>query len=320
MSIRKALSICFLIFIGTAAIGQLRNKKIFDYVSQAPASKNIDELVEYLENGAFSKQELAEALAYWMMLNIQYDIESFVNNTLQPSDWQTTFSSRKAVCSGYSELYKELCFRTGIWCQVINGYAKGNGFVDDGIFERPNHAWNVIELNGVFHLMDITWASGYVNLEMGQWKYVKISRSKFLFVEPEKFIESHLPCQRRWQLLNQPITMKDFKQFKAFKKMNESPTEYYHYEDSIAHYMDLSPVDKKIKNLQEMMLVNPKDVDIPFHYERIAFILSKRIESEEELKKSKKFYQLAEELHREPLDKFRCKRGIEYVEFCLAKL
>lgn len=319
MSIRNLFFICALTLICSSAIGQLRNKRIYDYASQAPEGKDINELVSYLKDGGFSKEELAEAIAYWIMINIEYDIVNFTNNTFPPSDWQTTFSAGKAVCSGYSELYKELCSRMDIRSVVVHGYVKGNGYGNPA-FTRPNHSWNVIELDGKFYLMDITWASGYINLERGSWKYVKISRSKFLFADPTAFVEQHLPCQRRWQLLDQPITMKDFKQFKNYKKMSQSPTSYYNYQDSIVHYLDLDLVDQKIKNLHENILVYPDDVDIPFHYERIAYILGQNIQSEDELKKSRKFYQLAEKLHREPIDKFRCKRGLKYVDHYLAKV
>ncbi len=52
----------------------------------------------------------------------------------------------KAVCDGYAHAFDLLCYLSGIDCLKIAGTANGGG-----------HAWNKVELDGVWYNVDVTW-------------------------------------------------------------------------------------------------------------------------------------------------------------------
>lgn len=54
--------------------------------------------------------------------------------------------TEKAVCDGYTHAFDLLCYLSGIDCLKIAGTANGGG-----------HAWNKVELDGVWYNVDVTW-------------------------------------------------------------------------------------------------------------------------------------------------------------------
>jgi transglutaminase/protease-like cytokinesis protein 3 len=82
--------------------------RLIGYVKKTPesVSKDISTLAEYLKKGAKSKKELVQLIYYWISLNIDYDVESFENNTKDDVSAESTFFNRKSVCSGYANLFK----------------------------------------------------------------------------------------------------------------------------------------------------------------------------------------------------------------------
>lgn len=68
---------------------------------------------------------------------------------------------RKAICAGYSLIYKEMMDRQGIQCD----YVRGIGYTPNRT-RAEKHAWNVLTINGQSFPVDLTWDS--VNLRRGQ--------------------------------------------------------------------------------------------------------------------------------------------------------
>lgn len=316
---RKFIVLFCLLFICTFAFGQLTNTVLFQYAAKAPDNVDIEELVEYLSKGANSERERAEVIAFWMMQNIRYDAKGYAANTYQSSGWRTTYISGRAVCEGYAKLYKEFCNRADIRCEVVSGFAKGYGYSDSIEFDSPNHAWNVIELNGEFYLMDITWASGYIQMVNGKLRYFKSYKPERLFANPEKFVEQHLPSQSRWQLLNYPISFENFSRLQTFEQMNDSTVEFYNFKDDILIYLELDSIDQQIKDAEDGFLIFPSKSELASAYESIAYSLSNE-RTKDNFNMSKKYYLLAKKLYSERNDIKRCKVGIEYVDYYLDKM
>ncbi|MCR5847637.1 MAG: hypothetical protein K6G75_05910 [Lachnospiraceae bacterium] len=55
------------------------------------------------------------------------------------------FAWGQTVCAGYSRCFQYMMHKMGIRCAMVVGFA------------TENHAWNIVELNGEFYAMDITW-------------------------------------------------------------------------------------------------------------------------------------------------------------------
>lgn len=90
--------------------------------------------------------EKAIALHDYLAVNCEYDYDNYLSGSMP----QTSFSAygalvnRMAVCQGYALAYKLLLNKVGIKSYMVTS-------------DAMNHAWNLIELNGKYYQVDVTW-------------------------------------------------------------------------------------------------------------------------------------------------------------------
>jgi hypothetical protein len=118
----------------------------------------------------------------------------------------TVMQKLTAVCNGYARLFKTLCDYAGIRAEVVTGYARGG--LGSAAF-RSNHSWNAVYVDSAWHLVDATWASGYISFAD---EFVKQYDDSYFFPDPEQFIRSHYPEDLRWALVSNPPTLREFYQ------------------------------------------------------------------------------------------------------------
>jgi|GEM_PF-328821 len=112
-----------------------------------------------------------------------------------------------AVCDGYARLFKVLCDYAGIRSEIIFGYARTQwNRVGTKFFS--NHTWNAVYLNNAWHLLDVTWASGYINFSDD---FVKNLNEDYFLSAPQRFIQDHYPESLEWTLLTKPPTLQEFR-------------------------------------------------------------------------------------------------------------
>lgn len=118
----------------------------------------------------------------------------------------TVLQNRTAVCHGYARLFKTLCGYAGIRAELVTGYARG-GWGNPKF--RSNHTWNAVYVDSAWHLVDVTWASGFIT-----WGdvFVKQYDDAYFFPSPEQFIYTHYPEDLKWTLLPKPPTLGEFYQ------------------------------------------------------------------------------------------------------------
>lgn len=205
----KKILVSFILFFTISISAQNQTYyRLIEYAKKAPESetKNIEDLSKYLVRGAKTKKELVQLIYYWICLNIDYDIESYVNNTIDDVSAETTFSDRKSVCAGYSNLFQEICLNLKIKCEVITGYGKGYNY-NGGYLKETNHAWNAVKMYDKWEFIDVTWgAGGAFENEDGKLFFEKQLSVRYLLDNPEDFILEHLPEKSEWQLLENPIS------------------------------------------------------------------------------------------------------------------
>ena len=114
---------------------------------------------------------------------------------------------REAVCDGYARLFKILCDYAGLRSEIITGYARSNMDRMGSQF-KSNHRWNAVLLDSTWHLLDVTWASGYISY--GSDQFIKAYDNYYFMTPPEQFIRDHYPEDSRWTLLTNPPTLKEF--------------------------------------------------------------------------------------------------------------
>ena len=116
--------------------------------------------------------------------------------------------SRQAVCDGYAKLFTTLCTYAGIRSEIIVGYARANRNKPTLKF-GVNHYWNAVFFDGDWHLLDATWASGYIDPKRNE--FVKELDDNYFLAKPENFIKDHYPDDPRWTLLTDTKVPDEFR-------------------------------------------------------------------------------------------------------------
>ena len=124
---------------------------------------------------------------------------------------------RIAVCDGYARLFKALCDYMGVQSEIVTGYA--SGYVERPGRFRTNHSWNAVRIDSNWHLVDATWASGYVNF-LNQ--YVASLDETYYLADPARFNQDHFPEDSRWTLMAEAPLFREFRhapfRYKSFAK------------------------------------------------------------------------------------------------------
>lgn len=187
------------------------HENLFSHARMAPdaAERNIKELAAYLKSPAQNDREVVESIFYWMALNIAYNDDPAYEKTYDDSIAKTTLLTKKSGCEGTARLFYEICRAAGIECQVVFGFAEGYSF-DNQQASTPNHGWNAVNLDGKWELVDATWGSGGSTTKGNREIYVSELDMRYLFADPEDFIIDHFPEDQKWQLLDNPISKREF--------------------------------------------------------------------------------------------------------------
>lgn len=212
-------------------------------------SNNPDTLAKLLTKNYISNAEKARSIFRWITENIAYDTKGYHNTKgAYEGLWELSLSSgnpdvkkdyndrivrkvlneKKAVCDGYSRLFKALCDYSGIKCEIISGYIR---WASDpiGVMTNRTHSWNAVFIDGSWKLIDVAWASGYSNEEVT--KFTKHYDDFFFFTNPVEFFNDHYPTENKWSLLPNTPSLDQFysfpfyyPEFYRFKVISVKPT------------------------------------------------------------------------------------------------
>ena len=174
------------------------------------AERSIAVLAAYLTETAKDDREKAWAIFRWTAQNIHYDLTGFYSGDYGELSPEAVLSRRSSVCDGYSSLFESLAKAAGLEAVHILGFAKGVGFrAGMAVPERGNHAWNAVQVEGRWALVDCTWAAGVLNEE---GEYEQLFEPYYFDPPPEEMILTHLPLDPRWQLLPKPVSRAEFEE------------------------------------------------------------------------------------------------------------
>lgn len=191
-------------------------------VQPAEAPRNIDEavkenpqenlplLIEYIRENSDSESEMFRYAHDWVAQNLAYDVAGLRGESRKVTDAYGVLQYGKSVCAGYSNALQLLCDELGIECVTISGYGRGASFdpyrEEQMTAPRSNHAWNAVKLDGKWHLVDVTWNSGYVR----GGKFEPNFNHHYYKVPPRQFAYRHFPLEEKWQLLEEPLDFEGF--------------------------------------------------------------------------------------------------------------
>lgn len=200
-------------------LARYRNGKIEDKVRQVPEDvaqgvklnprEMLPSLVRFLVEGVEDEYLRVKLIHDWIADNIAYDAQGYFSPGQRKGTSVTdVLRNGSSVCEGYASVFDRMCQLAGIHSVKVSGYARGVGFNpgDKEDVANTNHAWNAVEVEGVWHLVDTTWDAG--GMKGREWG--KRYRTDLLFASPEAFIHTHFPTEPGWQLLDPPVTAGQF--------------------------------------------------------------------------------------------------------------
>lgn len=169
-----------------------------------------EDLAARIQKDFTSEYDKARAIYSWIALNIKYDYKTYLNpqkpvqfsyrneaekqkqiELIKEKTWQKAFDSQKAVCEGFTLLYQRLASLTGLKSQVIRGDSK-RLLTDIGRKKLlSNHAWNIVQVDGKWILLDATWGQGYYDSNKN--RMVNYFNSVYFDTDPKYFFAKHFP-------------------------------------------------------------------------------------------------------------------------------
>ncbi len=206
-------------------------------------TKSTDKIAGYIKSNFNSDIQKVSAIYAWVTANIKYDKDSAnpINLGLDPEAKITVaLRRRRGVCENYAAIFNDIAIKSGLTSFVVSGYTKQNGSVD-----KSGHSWCAISIDNSWYLFDPTWDEG------------RSIASKYFMVPPSEFISSHMPYDPMWQLLNHPISHKQFYNGDIYQKKDDP---YINYADSINAYMQMDSLHKlqsTALRMQQGELYNP---------------------------------------------------------------
>jgi hypothetical protein len=170
------------------------------------AEASLADLAKYLAGPCKTDRDKARAIYRWITDRVAYDVQGLLTGQIGDTSAAAVLKSRKTVCEGYADLFVDLCGRMGVKAAKVSGYAKIVGYQPGDKFTQTNHAWNAVQLDGKWHLVDCILGAGVLNGKEYQKQF-----SDFAFlVSPEALLFSHCPKEEKWQLVERPLTLAQF--------------------------------------------------------------------------------------------------------------
>ena len=152
-----------------------------DYVNTL--GKIDDSKLAYTLTSHFKTElEKVRAIFIWLVKNISYDYEGLGTGKFT-YEIKDVLSKRVAVCAGYANLFSYLCKQANIRCEYISGKT-----------HRDLHAWNAVNINNKWYLLDATWGP------------------KYFLMRPEVFVQDHFSFIKKWSLLTKTDTYEEWKE------------------------------------------------------------------------------------------------------------
>lgn len=174
-------------------------------------------------------KEKVSAVFRWITANISYQIRPWYNRSpklkasskyevedpsdtavlLKPLDERVAdlvIRRKEAYCDGYARLFKTLCELNGVPARVVTGYSRAG--TRGGKNFRSNHTWNAVYLDSAWHLLDVTWASGFLAYSSNE--FVQRVDETYFLTPPKQFINDHYPEDLQWTLLNEPPALSEY--------------------------------------------------------------------------------------------------------------
>lgn len=264
--------------IDTLAIYE-QTKRVPPSLTRHPAT-----LATFLTKDYVRENRKVLAISYWIVNNIQYNYQAFKQRVFLQRSSKEVLRSKKALCQEYAQLFKDMCAAVGIQAATVNGYTKGFDFFSTDTLYRAEHTWSMVRIDGTWHLMDLTYASGHIepkkqhfakmmvqlfNSRLSpKFKYVQGFNPNWFYVSPDEFIFTHFPNLKMYQLLEEPLSFQTYQQgswsihshLSWYPKIQKESVK-------IDAFVALSKIEQWLLEAKEGHQINPQNHSIRgYHY------------------------------------------------------
>ena len=137
------------------------------YDQELAVNEKVCDILEELDVYSADREMKIRSVYAYITSHVRYD--SMIYETFNVHSAYGAAVEGKAVCQGYSLLLYRLLQELGIQNRMISGEAGGT-----------SHIWNIVEMDGYWYNMDVTWDWG------------KDEQFKWLLVGAESFDRSHI--------------------------------------------------------------------------------------------------------------------------------
>lgn len=143
----------------------------------------VNKIITQLDLQNCSDFEKVKRIHDYICLNVTYDHEALntskVNRLVAAHSIIGVFAKQRAVCEGIAKATKLLLNTVNVGCIVVSGKAS--------LFQRGEHAWNIVKVNNQAYHLDVTWDmantnNGMVNYDYFNMSDADISKDHFDFV------------------------------------------------------------------------------------------------------------------------------------------
>jgi transglutaminase/protease-like cytokinesis protein 3 len=204
-------TLAFFLLVTTSAHSENQSvyQRIDQYALKTPSyvTSSVNELTDYLMASAWNDIEKARVIFKWITSNVIYDVPMLRSGKPCAMTPSQVLEKRSAICQGYAVLFDAMAKRAGLETVIISGYSKGEGFFTGKLDDRSRHAWNAVQIDGKWRLLDCTWGAGCLD---DSGCFAQAFEEHFFLTSPDEMIFTHFPTNPEWQLLGQPITSEQF--------------------------------------------------------------------------------------------------------------
>ena len=135
----------------------------------------------FVQNKKADTYENIKLVHDYIVESIEYDQTTSQSNIY---DLYGALVNKKSVCEGYAKAFKYLMDALDIPCTMVIGKATNS----EGNTE--NHAWNYVQLNGIWYAVDCTWDDPIL---IGSGILSNSSKYKYFLKGEEEFNKTHMP-------------------------------------------------------------------------------------------------------------------------------
>ena len=172
----KGKSVTYKVFINSGNDTNYLTDEFPDVNSVNTAISQIENVKAYfIQNKKSTDYENIKLVHDYLIESIEYDQTISMPNIYNVYG---ALVNKKCVCEGYAKAFKYIMDGLNIPCTIVSGLATNS----QGTTE--NHAWNYVQINGVWYAIDCTWddpviVGGGVATNSQKYKYFLKGSSEF---------------------------------------------------------------------------------------------------------------------------------------------